>query len=352
MSLLAQDERLTRRVGAVTLVLLVGTILFFVFLLDRLDLGSPVRIQVYFAHSGSLRAHAPLIVAGQPVGRIESIDPVPHGAQTPLNGELGSVARVAIKRKHTWRVPRNAEIFVSSHGPLSERYLEVAPPKDVPGPPVRDGEQFRGADPPSLDSVLSHTWGNMNTFRAFIAEIDPELDALIRELKRLAAQLDSSAPDAATAPSLARIRSLAGDVDALVTELRVTTDESLGGPVGLAHIAATIKHTRGTIAQARAMFDRLAPKMTAMGDELTRVGGHIAAHDPVAKVQATIALVQETLAKIDPVLAAMDEVMDRFANGEGTIGRLMNDPEFPEDAKDLGKIIKRQPWRVIARPKQ
>ncbi|MGE0871901.1 MAG: MlaD family protein [Kofleriaceae bacterium] len=352
MSLLAQDERLTRRVGATTLILLCATILFLVFLLDRLELGSPIRIRVYFQHSAALHAHAPLIVAGQPIGRIESIDPVPRGATTPLGGELGTVARVSIEGRHVWRVPRNAEIFVSSHGPLSERYLEVGPPAGEPGPPVRDGEQLRGVDPPSLDSVLSHTWANMNTFRAFMADIEPELDALIRELELLAAQLDSSAPDAATAPSLDRIRSLAGDVDALLTELRVTTDQSLGGDAGFARMSAALAKTRLTLAQARAMFDRLGPKLTAMGNELSRVGGHLAAHDPVTKVQATVALVQDTLAKIEPVLATMNEVMDRFANGEGTIGRLMNDPEFPEDAKDLGKIIKRQPWRVIARPKQ
>ena len=27
------------------------------------------------------------------------------------------------------------------------------------------------------------------------------------------------------------------------------------------------------------------------------------------------------------------------------------DPEFPEDAKAIGKVLKRQPWRVIGRPK-
>jgi hypothetical protein len=28
----------------------------------------------------------------------------------------------------------------------------------------------------------------------------------------------------------------------------------------------------------------------------------------------------------------------------------MKDPEFPEDAKELGKILKRQPWKIIGRP--
>jgi hypothetical protein len=29
---------------------------------------------------------------------------------------------------------------------------------------------------------------------------------------------------------------------------------------------------------------------------------------------------------------------------------LMRDPEFPEDAKDLGKILKRQFWKILERP--
>ena len=39
MSLLAQDERLTRRVGAVTLVLLAASIVFVIFVYDRIDWG-------------------------------------------------------------------------------------------------------------------------------------------------------------------------------------------------------------------------------------------------------------------------------------------------------------------------
>ena len=41
---------------------------------------------------------------------------------------------------------------------------------------------------------------------------------------------------------------------------------------------------------------------------------------------------------------------DIIARGEGTIGRIQHDPEFPEDAKELGKILKRTPWRVIGHP--
>ena len=55
-------------------------------------------------------------------------------------------------------------------------------------------------------------------------------------------------------------------------------------------------------------------------------------------------------AKIEPMLAVVDQINQRLARGEGTLGRLSRDPEFPEDAKELGKILKRQPWRIFGRP--
>jgi len=63
VSLLAQDERLTRRVGAVALSVLALAFVFFVFIYDRIEWGSYTRVKVYFHHVGSLREGAPFVVA-------------------------------------------------------------------------------------------------------------------------------------------------------------------------------------------------------------------------------------------------------------------------------------------------
>jgi phospholipid/cholesterol/gamma-HCH transport system substrate-binding protein len=350
VSLLAQDERLTRKVGAITLLLLAASIAFVVFVLDRLELGAPVRIRVYFAHTTGLKPHAPLIVAGRPVGRIETIETVSRGGNDPLGGEGGSVAIVAIEGDEVWKVPASAQIFVSSRGMLSERYLEVAPPPGEPGPPITEGLELRGADPPALDSVLRRTWANMAVFKAFAEEVRPEWDAFQTALDQLRAQLATLASNVDALRPLVLAPALADEARALVAEAR-TLRTNLGGTDGLERFAATLASARTTIAQVRRTVDQLAPLFARLALDARRMRGHLEAHDPIARGEAVLAQIRAAIDKVDPMLAKLDEIQKRIERGEGSLGRLMKDPEFPEDAKELGKILKRQPWKVIAKPK-
>ncbi|HZJ66584.1 MAG TPA: MlaD family protein, partial [Kofleriaceae bacterium] len=195
----APDSALARRVGAVTIAVIATAIGVFVFLLDRATLGSPTRIRVTFRHTAGLREHAALVVAGRPIGRVESIAPVPHGSPGSLGGEVGVALTVAIDEDSVWKVPARADIFVSSRGPVSDRYLEVAPPTGDPGPPVHDGQELRGIDPPSLDSVLQRTWANLTTFHDFVEAVRPDLAALRTQLGQLRTELDALGGDSRAA---------------------------------------------------------------------------------------------------------------------------------------------------------
>lgn len=352
MSLLAQNERLARRVGAITLCVLGGAIAFFVFLYDQIELGSPTRIRVYFTHSTGLREQAPLVVGGERIGHIESIEGVVHGGTNPLDGESGTVAIVAIDDGEAWKVPRNADIFVSSRGVLSERYLEVAPSAVDPGDPVREGSELRGADPPMLDTVLRRTWANMMTLEQFVAEVGPELDALrtartalLGELGAIAAQVDQ------LLPLISGVGPLVDEASDLLALAKKTYDESLGGEAGIAAFQATMADARALVARLRDVIDRLAPVAARLEANATRVRDHVVTHDPAGRASEVLAKMRAAIDKVDPLLATASDLAARFARHEGTIGRLMHDPEFPEDAKELGKILKRRPWRVIAKPK-
>ena len=72
MALSIHDERLTRRVGAAVLVVAALTVVFVVGVLDRIERGG-VRVHIRFGSVLALPAGSPVKVAGQDVGRVESV---------------------------------------------------------------------------------------------------------------------------------------------------------------------------------------------------------------------------------------------------------------------------------------
>ncbi len=349
MSLLAQDERLARRVGAVSLLLIGASIAFVIFLRDHIEIGSKTRIHVYVHHSAGLLENAPLVIAGQEIGFIESIEHVPHGGTNPLDGDDGSMATVAIDGDEAWKISAAAEVFVSSRGMLSSKYLEVAPPSGDPGPSIANGAELLAADPPSLDTVLRRTWANMTTYRLFVEQVRPELELLRAEIDSLRGQLAAVASDIESLPVAggAPLITDAGELFALGQTLR---DRALGGDAGLAGFAETMTGARVVLTQARAMIDLLEPRAAQLRAEVARIGGRVETQDAIVKGQAVLAEVRAAIDKIDPLLAKVEDISSRLARGEGSVGRMMKDPEFPEDAKELGKILKRKPWRIIVKP--
>lgn len=340
MSSLAQDQKLTRRVGAVTLVLVAAACFFMIFIYDQLEWGSKVRLRVYFLASGGLVEGADFVVGGRGIGRVESIVPVPRGASALLAGEEGVVVTVVLDADAANRVARDGDVFVTSRGMFSSRYLEIGPAPG-PGPMLKDGDELRGSDPPTLDRVLQRTWDNMNTAARFAAEIRPEANALGDELDKLRATMLELAPEIL----------FRDDFGALLSEGK-RTYAALGGEAGLDRIAALRDLTGSTIDRGRAMIGKLRANADVLSASLTTVKGRLDGKgvQAVEHIELAIDRVRAAIDKIDPLLAQVAELQQRIERGDGSLLKLMRDPEFPEDAKELGKILKRQPWKILDRP--
>jgi ABC-type transporter Mla subunit MlaD len=338
--LLAQDLQLARRVGAIGIALGVAAILFFVFVYDRIEWGRHMRVHVYFHATGGLTEGAPFVVAGREVGKVEAIALSPKGAATPLHGDDGVDVRVAIDA-HAAAQLIEGDVFVASKGPLSAKYLELGPIDDGARVPLHEGAQLLGRDPPTLDRVFQRTWDNLTTLGAFLDELRPEAAALRAELDKLQATMHDVAPDIM----------LRTDVDALIDEAH-TTYADLGGRPGVDRISALVDHTRTTIAQARAMVAALRARADALSAGLATVRARLGTkgNETFDKVGLAIDRVKAGIDKLDPLLAQVDALRQRIARGEGSLLKLMNDPEFPEDAKELGKILKRKPWKILDHP--
>ena len=340
MSLLAQDQKVTRRVGAVTLVLVAAACFFMIFIYDQIEWGQTVRVRVHFLASGGLVEGADFVVAGRGIGTVEAISPSPRGASALLAGEEGVVVTVALDADAAGRVARGGDVFVTSRGMFSSRYLEIGPAPG-PGPMLKDGDELRGSDPPTLDRVLQRTWDNMNTAARFAAEIRPEANALGDELDKLRATMLEIAPEIL----------FRDDFGALFDEGK-RTYAALGGDAGLDRIARLRDLTGSTIDRGRSMIATLRTNADALQASLVTVKGRLddKGVKAVEQIELAIDRVRAAIDKIDPLLAQVADLQQRIERGDGSLLKLMRDPEFPEDAKELGKILKRQPWKILDRP--
>jgi ABC-type transporter Mla subunit MlaD len=337
------DERLIRRVGAISLGVIAAAIVFFVFVYGRIEWGRHTRVRVLFHHVSSLREGAPFVVAGRTVGKVESIEP---------HGQDQVAVTVAIDASMAARLDRTGDVFVASRGALSERYLELGPPADdSKGVMLHEGDELIGRDPPSLDRVLQRTWDNLTTLGKFADEVKPELDALRTQVDELRAHFDTTAANVAI-PNAALLGPLIDDAATISAEIRQLRGQALGGDAGMARIAAVIDHARAVLAASRISLDKLDASATqlrgAIAGARARLGDK--GEQAIAAVELAIDRIRADIAKVDPLLAEIDAINARIARGEGSLMKLMHDPEFPEDAKELGKILKRQPWKIINRP--
>jgi len=350
VSLLAGEERRAEKIGAVVLVLLVAAVGFVVFLSGKIHFGRTVRIQVLFREVGALHEGARVMVAGRQVGHVTAIGLVPAAglpSDHPLAGVGGAAAWVKIRSRDTDMVPVNGEYFISSRGALAERYLEVGPPPGgaAHGRPVRDGDVVRGVDPPSLDRTLQRTYDNLERAREFSEYVGPDAHELVTQTRALAATLVELDPGPDGLSDAARRWSAALDE---ARRAWATLDAAGADP---AHVEAMAASVARTTEAARTSLRLLRARADLLSAGLDRSMGKARAAGPqLAKLRATLDEMAKLSAKADRILAKVQDLSARIARGEGTIARLQHDPEFPEDAKALGKMIKRHPWRLFGHP--
>ncbi|MCX5740954.1 MAG: MlaD family protein, partial [Proteobacteria bacterium] len=214
--MLALDDRLTRRVGMVTIVVGIVAIVFTIAIAPGLAYRDARRIRVAFHHAGGLHEGAPLVVAGREVGVVESIATV-----TTATG--GVVATVAIAAEVAGDISRGGDVFVASRGPLGDKYLELGAAPEA-GHPYVEGELVVGRDPPQMDRVMQRTWADLVLAKSFVDELRPGWQAFAAQVVALRDNLD------AARPSTLRGGELGVQLDAFAAELRQLRDGALGGP--------------------------------------------------------------------------------------------------------------------------
>lgn len=336
------EDRTVLRVGAVVSILLVAAVVF-ALQIDLRDLGPTAKIDVFLSHPGALRADADVQLGGRKIGTVHAIRLVTsHEARSPdhpLYPDGGVVCQVWVRNKYLFWVRGNSELFVNSRGLIGESYLEVAPP---PGDeemlrPVRTGDRLRGIDPARMEHVIVTSFDNARRFAALLEELGPSMQLFRDELTALGTTIDSLQPEAT---AFAAIGDSAGRASDEMARLRE----------GFADYDLEVLQVQGQrlIAQARSDLAAIDAALDILSRDLRVIEARLPA-DLTGKYRQVASDAQTQLATLRSTIATLRELAQLIEQGSGTIGALMNDPEFSDDAKKLGRYLKRHPWKLLTR---
>lgn len=238
---------------------------------------------------------APVTLAGQRVGQVESIDFLPlDGRPENLSIEL------SINENIREYVRADSYARVRTQGLLGDRYVDIAPGSPE-APIVQPGDTIPGIDPIDMEEVLA----TANTSLM-------QLQALASDLRAITGTI------LAGEGTLGRLLL----EDALYVQMVAATGE-------LQVLLAEIRESDGTLGRLvrdPELYDRLVGAIARV-DSLTAIalngGGTIGR---LLRDDAIYEGVLGVIGRADTTIAGLGETLGELVNGEGTLRRLLGDP--------------------------
>jgi len=344
-----QNNSIEIRVGAlvlVSLVLLGG----FVFILGDFSFSSGKKFHIRFENAGGLKPGADVAIAGLRVGQVESLSFVRTSEGSSDDQSVAVRATVTVQPEHADSIRQSSNFFISTQSVLGEPYVEVVTPS-LDSPAVERGAVVTGTSPPRTDLLVSKTSRLLDGFIELFRDPEFSIDAFFKHTASLVKHvdeffvanregLDQLVGDAVRVAEFASeileaLRTAIGDgrtVEAAIRDLRATVANSRS-------IAAKVDEEIAPIADHTAETADNARSITELTDEFLR--------DNRPTMEKSIANLEASTENVRRLSGNANQLVADIQNGEGTVGQLLNDRRMYDDLREVLRIIKRQPWKIM-----
>ena len=284
----------TARVGVFMLAALI-VLGVFIIKIEEIPIGSRsgrVTVKAAFPSVAGLDEKSPVRIAGVRVGIVESIG---------LQGDQ-AVATLALDRSVVLHEGARAE--VTSLGMLGDKYVELVPGPSA-APVLPPGSMLPGSSPIGFDQALKSFNGAFANLDAVTASFKATL-AGPEGQKRLDEIVEN-------------IRALTASVRDLVQANRASVD-------------ATVANVRDVSESLRTELPRLADRLVAIADHLDAL-----VQENRGNVDASVANVREVTGQLRVTVDNINKITGKIASGEGSIGKLVNDPATTDNLNETLK---------------
>lgn len=331
------ESKLELKVGALLLAALLGT-LGLLSLMGELSFGSGGKLLVDWGHTGNVVKGAPVKIAGVGVGRVETI--ALFATRRDAQGELMPVQMtLAVSKEALAALRVDAAVTVSSQGALGEPYLELNP--GTKEQPLAPGAAIRGVDSPRIDVVSNRLGQFLEKATKMIEENPDAISGLITGIGGLSKNLDG-----ALSENRENVKQIVADLNLVAKDLKAISAQAKqqlepGGKANGAidDAAATLKLLRADV-----------PIMSKQAQiSLTGVSALTGGFTEEDNRKLKLALAKYTAAgeRMEAIATRADRMLTKIEAGEGTLGRVIKDPQVYDDLRSLLSDLKAHPWKML-----
>ena len=82
-----------------------------------------------------------------------------------------------------------------------------------------------------------------------------------------------------------------------------------------------------------------------------RAGERLTGKDPIS-MDDVVTRSHQLVARLEGATVTLDTIFKRIESGEGTLGKLVSDDSLYQDMRELMADIKRNPWKLLQRPRE
>jgi phospholipid/cholesterol/gamma-HCH transport system substrate-binding protein len=260
-------------------------------------------LSALFDTAAGINDETPVLLAGLRVGMV-----------TDMRLE-GGRARVYFKIKSSARIPRDSQITVASRGFLGARYLEIAPGRS--GESYRDGESIAN----------SGMAGELSALSAKAGDVADDLKAITANLRKVLGGEEGEEGMRDVFLNLQEITSrLAGalaDNQQRMNQIAANIERVTAG------MAAMTEENRKAVHDAVAAMPAIARNLQVLSGNLANLteSNNEELNKAVKELAASSERLREAMTSIASIAGKID-------NGQGSIGRLVNDSETIDKVSD------------------
>jgi phospholipid/cholesterol/gamma-HCH transport system substrate-binding protein len=289
----------------VGLFVLAGFLIFIWGTMQITNIGDDGGYELYavFNNAAGLDINAPVRMVGVNVGRVKGIDITDRKA------------RVILYIDEERMIDRDAVVSIRSQGILGDKYVGISP--------GASGEYYEKGE------VITHTrqGSDLDSLMDSLQTAGTDLSAILSSLRKV---IGTEEGEQSMSDILMNTRNLTANLDRLTSKLDVMTTENRED------IRAVIANIRQVTENLRDDLPRLTGKVEGAADQVTGV-----LSENRESVKETVERIRRDAELLEETLESVRTIAKRIEDGEGTVGKLINEDEtYTSLNETLGSINK------------